>query len=453
MKLRTIIFLIAALSLAVSCSFFGKQYTFTENIAPLVFKNCSPCHRESGAAPFPLTSYLEVKKKLKTIVRVTGNRSMPPWPADPNYSHFIGEKYLSDAEIQMIADWQKQGAPEGPIDKLPKLELPQWRSNIGKPDMVLHLDSVLLMPNGKDRFFIFKIPGQLPHDTFLQAAEFVAGVPDLVHHFNGHLLLYPFDLKSNLMENPLKVEITDGEYDQDFLKLNLLNDDGSKPFRIHSAVNYLPGVLGTAYPAGIGTVRLSRKFAFIGNDMHYGPSDRKVMDKSVINLFFTDKAPQRPTSEIMLGTNGLSPIVPPLSIPPGKKTEHSTRFMVGENISILTINPHLHMLGTRFLAYAIKPNGDTIPLISIPKWDFRWQYFYTFTHMVPVPRGSEIVAIATFDNTRANPNNPFDPPQWVGERLEFGGASMRATDEMFQFIITYTAWKEGDEKISLNPNP
>jgi hypothetical protein len=127
--------------------------------------------------------------------------------------------------------------------------------------------------------------------------------------------------------------------------------------------------------------------------------------------------------------------------------------MVGENISILTINPHLHMLGTRFLAYAIKPNGDTIPLISIPKWDFRWQYFYTFTHMVPVPRGSEIVAIATFDNTRANPNNPFDPPQWVGERLEFGGASMRATDEMFQFIITYTAWKEGDEKISLNPNP
>ncbi|MEY2707441.1 MAG: hypothetical protein RIQ91_71, partial [Bacteroidota bacterium] len=34
-------------------------------------------------------------------------------------------------------------------------------------------------------------------------------------------------------------------------------------------------------------------------------------------------------------------------------------------------------------------------------------------------------------------------------RWEFGGASMRASDEMFQFILTYTAYQKGDESISL----
>ena len=107
------------------------------------------------------------------------------------------------------------------------------------------------------------------------------------------------------------------------------------------------------------------------------------------------------------------------------------------------------MLGKSFLAYALKPNGDTIRLINIPRWDFRWQYFYTFPKMVKVPKGSKIIAQGIYDNTTNNPNNPFDPPQLVGERYDYGGSSMRATDEMFQFIITYTPYQMGDEETEL----
>jgi hypothetical protein len=56
---------------------------------------------------------------------------------------------------------------------------------------------------------------------------------------------------------------------------------------------------------------------------------------------------------------------------------------------------------------------------------------------------------AVFDNTLRNPNNPFDPPRDIGERLERGGASMRTTDEMLQFIITYMEYRPGDENIDL----
>lgn len=441
--------LLALTSCAGNPNKVPEKPTFTEHVAPILNKNCVQCHYDGGVAPFSLTSYKQAKNKAKTIAKVTALRIMPPWPADPTYSHFIGEKFLTQEEIATLQNWAQTGAVEGPRDKMPKFNIPQYNSSIGKPDLVLYLDTVQLFPDFRDRFFLYKIPGQIAKDTWVRAVEFVAGTPDLVHHFNGHLLLYDKEKKKNPFALPLKTEITKGEYDEDFGKLNLAQDDASLPLRIHSAVNYLPGVFGTAYPDGIGTFRLTEKFAFVGNDMHYGPSDRKIIDRSRINVFFSQKPPDRPTAEIMLGTNGVSKIEPPLQIPPNVVSMHTTRFRVPESISILTVNPHLHMLGKSFVAFAIKPNGDTIPLIRIKKWDFRWQYFYTFQKMVPVPKGSEIVAIAEFDNTADNPDNPNKPPKTVGERLEFGGSSMRATDEMFQFIITYTAYKAGDEDFSL----
>ena len=69
--------------------------------------------------------------------------------------------------------------------------------------------------------------------------------------------------------------------------------------------------------------------------------------------------------------------------------------------------------------------------------------------MVKIPKGSTIIAEGVYDNTSQNPNNPFDPPQLVGERSDYGGSSMRATDEMFQFIITYTPYELGDENLEL----
>ena len=111
----------------------------------------------------------------------------------------------------------------------------------------------------------------------------------------------------------------------------------------------------------------------------------------------------------------------------------------------------MHLLGKSFKAYALTPGLDTIRLIHIPEWDFRWQYFYTFKHMVKIPAGSTLVVEATFDNTADNPNNPNDPPQVVAERLDRGGEGMRTTDEMLQFIISWLPYEDGDESISLEP--
>jgi len=423
--------------------------TYADHVEPIIRSQCVSCHQQGGGAPFSLQTYEEVKRKAKTIAKVTAKRYMPPWPADPEYSHFINEKVLTKAEIETIQRWAETGVASGDLTKIQPYVPPTWKSAIGKPDLVLPIEAVDIEPNMRDRFFLVKIPGLLKQDTWVRALEFVAGSPDLVHHFNGHILMYENDQKKNHQKRPYAVEITTGEYDSDFGKLDLLNDDGTKPFRLHSAVNYLPGVQGIAYPNGIGTFRLTRKFSVIGNDLHYGPSNRKTRDRSHINVFFTDKPPTRTTRELMLGTNGVSKIQPPLMIQPNTISKHKTQFQIDADISLLTINPHLHLLGKLFKGYAIKPNGDTVKLIHIPNWDFRWQYFYTYKNPVHLPAGTIIVAEAEFDNTVANPNNPNRPPKQVGERMEYGGASMRAGDEMFQFILTYMDYQKGDEKISL----
>src|SRR5580658_6659287 len=97
----------------------GAKVTFTETIAPIVYQNCVTCHRPGEAAPFSLITYDDVRKRGKLIVTVTQSRYMPPWHAEHGYGEFLGERRLTDAQIAAIAEWVKDGMPEGDRSKMP----------------------------------------------------------------------------------------------------------------------------------------------------------------------------------------------------------------------------------------------------------------------------------------------------------------------------------------------
>lgn len=428
--------------------------TFASDIAPIIHQNCVTCHRPQGGGPFSLISYNDVAKRSKMVAHVTQIRYMPPWPADPNYSAFLNQKMLSNEQIYLIQKWHKAGAPLGDTTVYQKqLSLLTQHQEKRSPDWVVELQPIQIRGNHLDRFYVSKNPIELPNDTFVKMIEFIPGLPGTVHHVNGHVLNYPDSYPIDLFQGRTLVDVESNKFDKEFMEMNLDTEGETPPKRIHSAVNYLPGVRGVFYPKGIGGFKLNKRAIFVFKDLHYGPSDTDAIDHSQLHIYFTKKPPKRPVHETMLGTNGISPIDPPLIIPPDSIKTFYTRAFIGEqDISLLTINPHMHLLGKSFKAYATKPNGDTIPLIHIPKWDFRWQYYYTFPTMIKIPRGSYIVVEATYDNTSNNPNNPNKPPIRVSERLTLGGASMRTTDEMLQFIISYLPYQEGDEHISLEPD-
>ncbi|TND03925.1 MAG: calcium-binding EF-hand-containing protein [Bacteroidetes bacterium] len=424
------------------------KITFSEHVAPVIFTNCSPCHRPDGVAPFQLLTYQDVKKKAKTIRYVVSNRIMPPWPADPSYTHFIGEKVLPKESIALLCRWIDLGCPQGDSLKMPARPGFPKGSMLGKPDLVVKMQkTVRIKGNNRDMFLLMKLPYEIGKDTFLRAIEFVPNNKKTVHHVNGFLLQYDEQKPHDLFGGDFYADAEQTDFKTAYQQMHLAYADGTYPMLTPSAVNYLPGVLPYFYPEGVGGLRVKSHGAVFLKDIHYGPSVKDGEDSSYFNFFFMPHPPKRPLKELQLGTWGSAPIVPPLVIPPDSVKKFTTRQKINEDISIVTINPHMHLLGKTFTGFAIKPNGDTIPLIHIPQWDFRWQYFYTFPKMVKIPAGSTIVAIGVFDNTVNNPRNPNHPPKTVSERE----GSMRTTDEMFQFIINYLPYKTGDENISLEP--
>jgi hypothetical protein len=425
--------------------------TYTEHVAPILYNNCTVCHRPGGSAHFSLVIYEDARKNAGALAFVTRERLMPPWPADPNYTHFVGERLISDKDVAILAKWANEGAPQGPVDKMPALPQYTVGSENGTPDMRIPVQPVFLKANSNDRFLLVKVPFELPSDTFASLIEFVPGNRNVVHHVNGDMVLYDFNKKKDVFAGERVVDMVEDTASllHAFQKLGLPNDDGSYPTLQKSIVNYLPGVVGQRYPEGLGGYMLPRKGAFLLNDLHYGFTKKDdITDSSYINIFFMKMPPKRPVQEFQLGTLGVSPAEPNLIIPADSVKHVMSRFTVPFDISVLTVNPHMHLLGQSFKGYALTPAGDTIRLISIPRWDFNWQYFYTFKKMVNVPKGSTIVAEGVYDNTRKNLNNPFSPPQLVRDR----NGSMKATDEMFQFIITYLPYQQGDEQIGLERN-
>jgi len=453
-----IAFLILAGALAAGCTSSskrteensGNRITWTE-IAPIIHHSCSRCHRPGEAGGFSLLTYNDLVRKANQVKFVTRTRYMPPWPADPEYSHFIGENILRQQEINMITKWVDNGMERG--DSTNEAPAPAFFSGsyFGKPDLVIKpVYPVKIKGNGTDAFMIIKYPYSMKRDTVVDFVEFVPHHRKLIHHVNGHLVGYDaqrkFDyFKGDAVHNDTRTGMMDV-----YARMHIPYTDGRQPAfptLTPNTVYYLPGYIPPVYPREFGGYRMKKDGLFLINNIHFGPSSRDGYDSSYLNVFFRKTPVERPVTEAQLGTFGLSPIDPDFVIPPNEIKTFHTQFTLAKSMSMLSVNPHMHLTGKTFVAFAVQPSGDTVKLIRINKWDFRWQYYYTFRHPVKLDAGATIHVYGTFDNTSANINNPFHPPQSITQGN--GVESMKTTEEMFQFIFTYVTYRKGDELIDL----
>lgn len=428
-----------------------REITWSDNIASIVYNNCSVCHRPGESGPFPLMSYADARKKAQLIRFVTQTGYMPPWPADPFYSHFVGERVLTEAEKQALKMWVDNNMPRGDSLKEPAAPVFYSGSYFGKPDLVIKAaEPVKIKGDGNDVFLIMKFPYELSKDTIADIVEFVPHQRKLIHHVNGHLISYDADRKFNYMQGIGVHSDTKAQLLDVYQNMHIPYTDKLQPHfptLTPNTVYYLPGYIPPAYPKEVGGYRLKKNGAFLLNNIHYGPSNADLIDSSTINVFFRKKPIERSVLEMQLGTFGLRPIDPEFIIPANEIKTFHTAYTLDKTISLLSVNPHMHLIGKTFWAFALNPKGDTIPLIRINKWDFRWQYYYTFKHPLKLETGSTIHVYGSFDNTTNNPNNPFHPPQTITQGN--GVESMKTSEEMFQFIFTFMSYKKGDEAIDL----
>src|SRR5476651_2390412 len=92
--------------------------TFNKEVAPILYKNCTNCHRPGEIAPMSLLTFKDARPWAKSIATQVSKGAMPPWHADPLHGEFLNDRRLSDADKNIIVKWASAGAPEGnPADQ------------------------------------------------------------------------------------------------------------------------------------------------------------------------------------------------------------------------------------------------------------------------------------------------------------------------------------------------
>src|SRR5580704_14093603 len=150
----------------------AQTVTFNKDIAPIVYNNCSSCHRPGEAAPFSLLSYQDVSKRGRIIASVTQARFMPPWKADVTSYPFRDERRLKDAEIALIQDWVTHGMPEGKASDAPPP--PKFDSGwmLGEPDLIVEMPAAFHVPaDGPDIYRNIATPLGLKEDKWITAID------------------------------------------------------------------------------------------------------------------------------------------------------------------------------------------------------------------------------------------------------------------------------------------
>jgi mono/diheme cytochrome c family protein/peroxiredoxin len=388
-----------------------EKPTFAEQIAPLVFNNCTSCHRPGEAAPFSLLSYNDVRKHSRTMLRVMQRRYMPPWQPEPGYGEFQHERRLSDDQIALFRRWVEAGMAEGDPQKAPAPPTFSAGWSLGKPDLVVTMDRAYdVAADGPDvyRNFVFRL--NLPEDKWVTAVEIRPSAREVVHH-----ALFFTDATGSAR----KLEGKDGQ--PGFTGMSFRRTGGLGGWAVGATPTKLPG--GLAWPLP--------KDADLVVQTHFHPSGKPEKEVLTLGLYFADKPPTRTMVNVQLPPAfGLFAGV---NIPPGK-ADYTVKdsFTLPVDVELVGAGAHAHLLGKSLKGWAVLPNGETKQLFWIKDWDFNWHGAYYYKQPVRLPKGTVLHGEVTWDNSADNVRNPHQPPV----RVEWGEGT---TDEMGSVRFAMTA--------------
>jgi hypothetical protein len=391
--------------------------TFTRDVAPILFAQCTTCHRPGEVAPMSLLTYKDARPWARAIATQVKNGTMPPWHADPAIGHFSNERRLTAEQKATIARWVEAGAPEGDAKDLPPTPSYTAGWNIGQPDVVLQMQEDYPIPaTGEVPYVYFEVPANYDEDRWVKAWEVRPGNPAAVHHVIVYLrppqtpAPAPATTGAPAQPRPRGVvtfaegmEIPAGQTGG-----KALPEDQRKPAYANarprprgttgSLGGFVPGNGTRVYPEGTA-MRLPKGTSLVFQ-MHYTTIGKDTTDRTSMGLIFAKEPPAMPLGGTAL-VNGA------LHIPAGA-TNHrvDAEMTLNRDLLLFSMTPHTHVRGIRWQYDVILPDGTQKPLLSVPNYDFEWQHEYQFATPVELPAGTKIKASAWYDNSPANKSNP-----------------------------------------------
>jgi len=369
--------------------------TFYRDVVPILQQHCQTCHRVGEIAPFSLVTYKESKPRAQSIKKAAQAKDMPPWFADPRFGKWADDPSLTPEEIATLAKWAEAGSPAGdPHDAPPAKNWSQgW--NIPQPDVVIRMPKPVPIPAQGEVDYTYEIvPTGFTTDRWVQMSQIRPSSPEDVHH--AVVYIRPPDSKW-LRGAPVGVPFTANDLADPVQRRNAHWTDTDM------LLVYAPGSSPDEWADGMA------KFVPAGSDlvfqMHYTTNGHAESDQTAAGIVFA-KAPV--TKRVMtLQLTNSSFLIPP----------HADNFRVEvhgtlpNDAILLNFFPHMHLRGKRFEYNIVHKDGTVETLLRV-NYDFHWQLSYRLAEPRLLIAGTNLQAVAWFDNSKNNPHNP-DPDAMV----------------------------------------
>ena len=415
--------------------------TYFSDVLPFLHGHCQQCHSPGQAGPFSLLSYDDAVDWIDVGLEEIAARRMPPGQIESDFD-FTGPKAPTAAEIAMLQAWVAAGKPEGNAADSPALEpLPDYgafEEDLGPPDIILEQsEPTQLGAHGNDVYRNIVFPLDRPEDLRLRAIQFLPGNRKVVHHaLIGHL---PREtVREAVREHGGREgfshpdDSAGGFQDPHGIGFRVppIRADGQP--RASFVSGYVPGVRAVVAPADAGLVIPAG--CDIAVQFHYVRTGKLETDSSRVALWLKKEPPRKVITMIYLSGD--------FAVVPQGVTDFRVTgsYTLSQDADFIGVIPHAHQLA-RWVAIRFHLPGEALPrlLLRVPQWDYNWQSPYNLGKPVRFPAGTRFEAECSYDNSAANPRNPFDPPQnvWHNETIN---------DEMLLPMFTFVSERPLDPK-------
>jgi hypothetical protein len=355
--------------------------TWYKNVLPITQTKCLSCHRTGGIGPFPLETYAQAQPMAAAMKDAVVARRMPPWmPSATCGTPFTTDGSLSQVQIDTLAKWVDDGAPEGnpadappppgPVGQLPRIDATLTMADPYTPSSARN-----------DDYRCFIVDPALSAARFVTGYDILPGVTAEVHH----VIVYIVDRAAARTKDM-------GEAGPGW---TCYGDSGisNSPGPIGA---WAPGTGAVVYPAGTG-IQLQPSQA-LAMQIHYNTNNgTRTPDQTGIKLMYAPAGASLTSAYLLpLVANGFT-------IPPNSMNYTHTRSFPNPTRGVLPIKvyglmPHMHTLGKRITISGVNSPATEDCLVDIPRWDFHWQSQYFRPQPYTVAASGSLKMTCTWDN-------------------------------------------------------
>jgi len=368
-----------------------QTVTFYREVLPILQAHCQVCHRAGGIAPMAFETYAQTRPYASAIRAATEKRTMPPWFAERGIGKFSNDPSLTDGQVAALRAWAEENAPAGNAAEAPPVRKWADRWTIPEPDMTVAMPVGVPLPAEGEVDYTYEIvPTHFTQGKWVRAAEILPGMPENVHH----AVVYVRPPESPwLRRAPVGKPFTAAMLSTEEDRRDAMWTDSD------ILLVYAPGSTPDNWPAGMA------KYVPAGADlvfqMHYTTNGKAGVDVSRIGLVFATEPVQKRVLTLQLTNDHF--VIPPGA--PDYRVE--ARGTLPNDALLLSFFPHMHLRGKRFEYNIVRADKSIEPLLRV-NYHFHWQMSYRLAEPLELKAGTELQAVAWFDNSKANMHNP-DP--------------------------------------------